>query len=90
MSDYPHAMVEPPADPRHRAPLQPNALPRYLRLHELQQIVPYSHMHFYRLERDGKFPTRIKFGPGRVVWDTEQVMAWVDARRAESGAEPLK
>ncbi len=86
-SNYPCALVEPPANPRQRAPIPPPRVPnRKLRLHEVQQIVPYSNVHFGRLEKAGKFPKRIKFGPGRVVWDEDEVLAWVEARRAESTA----
>ncbi len=76
-----------PADPPHRTSVARTAVPnRKLRLHEVQQIVPYSNVHLTRLEQAGKFPRRIKFGPGRVVWDEDEVLTWVEARRAESNA----
>lgn len=85
-SDYPAALVEPPA-PRHRAPAPvPDVPGRNLRLNELQQIVPYSNVHFHRLEKAGKFPRRLRLGPGRVVWRLDEVMEWVAARQAESRA----
>ena len=33
---------------------------------ELREMVRYSLMQIWRLERDGRFPKRIKLGPGRV------------------------
>ncbi len=85
LNEYPAALVEPPANQRQRAPIPPPRVPnRMLRLHELQQIVPFSDVHLTRLERAGKFPKRIKLGPGRRVWDEDEVLDWVEARRAES------
>jgi predicted DNA-binding transcriptional regulator AlpA len=63
----------------------PTGLPvQHVRLRPLQTIVPYTNMHLHRLEKAGKFPKRIRLGPGRVVWNLSEVLAWVEARRAES------
>lgn len=59
-------------------------LPAYLRLPEVLQLVRFSKMHLSRLEKAGKFPRRIRFGSSRVVWDRNEVLAWLAARRAES------
>jgi predicted DNA-binding transcriptional regulator AlpA len=56
---------------------------RIIREHELRTIVPYSSMHIWRLEKEGRFPARIHCGPGRVGWSLREVMEWVDARKAE-------
>ena len=50
---------------------------------ELCRLVPYSPMHVWRLERAGKFPKRIKIGPGRVGWSMREVQLWIAARKAE-------
>ena len=50
---------------------------------ELRQIVPYSDVHILRLERQRRFPLRIKLGPGRVGWCSEEIYAWIDERKAE-------
>jgi prophage regulatory protein len=51
---------------------------------ELQQLVPLSRMHIDRLEKDGKFPARIRLGPNAVAWKLSEILAWVETRRAGS------
>ena len=50
---------------------------------ELRQLVPFSDAHFWRLERAGRFPRRIKLGHHRVGWDLAEVVAWIEARKSE-------
>lgn len=50
---------------------------------ERRNLVPYSDMHIWRLEKAGLFPKRIKLGPARVGWLLEEVRAWIDARKSE-------
>ncbi len=50
---------------------------------ELREMVRYSLMQIWRLERDGRFPKRIKLGPGRVGWSLREVQGWIAARKAE-------
>ena len=57
-------------------------LDRIITTKELLGIVPYSAMHVWRLERDGKFPGRIQIGPNRVGWSLREIMAWVEAKKA--------
>ncbi|MGA3403730.1 MAG: AlpA family phage regulatory protein [Acetobacteraceae bacterium] len=57
---------------------------RCLRMPELQQLVPLSRMHIDRLEKDGKFPARIRLGPNAVAWKLSEILAWVETRRAGS------
>lgn len=49
---------------------------------ELKSVygIPYSFMHIARLEKDGKFPQRIKLGACRVAWFADEVEAWIDER----------
>lgn len=49
---------------------------------ELKTIynVPYSFQHLARLEKDGKFPRRIRLGPCRVAYLAEDVEAWIISR----------
>jgi hypothetical protein len=42
----------------------------------------------YRLIAEGKFPAPIRIGPRRVVWLTDEIEAFLDARRAERDANP--
>ena len=53
---------------------------------DLRRLIPFSDAHFWRLERAGLFPRRIKVGLRRVGWDFDEVTAWIDARKAERGA----
>ncbi len=48
---------------------------------ELRQLVPYSDSQIYRLERAGRFPSRITLGPGRVAWRLSEVLDWIDAKQ---------
>jgi prophage regulatory protein len=59
---------------------------RLIMLPELRRIVPYSPMHFWRLERQGRFPLRVKVGPNRVAWSLQEVLAWMELRKAERDA----
>ncbi len=54
---------------------------------ERRQLIPYSDMHIWRLERDGKFPRRIKIGPNRVAWLLSEVSAWIEGKAAERELE---
>jgi prophage regulatory protein len=52
---------------------------------ERRELIPYSDMHIWRMERDGRFPLRIKLGPNRVGWSLQEIVEWVDLRKAERG-----
>jgi prophage regulatory protein len=56
---------------------------RILREAELRNLVPYSSMHLWRLEKAGRFPARIHLGPNRIGWSLAEVTAWINARKAE-------
>lgn len=49
---------------------------------QLREIVPYSHQHIWRLEREGKFPRRVKLGAKRVGWLYSDIEKWVHERMA--------
>ncbi|MGT2430651.1 helix-turn-helix transcriptional regulator [Cupriavidus basilensis] len=57
---------------------------RTIRRDELRQIVPLSDSTIYRLEEQGQFPKRFNLTPCCVVWDLQEVMEWVEARRVAS------
>jgi len=40
----------------------------------------------WRLERQGRFPKRIRISPRRVGWLQSEVDAWINERIAERGA----
>jgi prophage regulatory protein len=50
---------------------------------ERRQLVPYSDMHIWRMEKAGTFPKRIKLGPNRVGWSFLEISDWIKARKAE-------
>jgi hypothetical protein len=45
----------------------------------------YTAQHIVRLEKQGKFPKRIKVGERRVGWRSEEVMAWLDQKGGKGG-----
>ena len=59
---------------------------RIIDRHELQRLVPYSNNHLLRLERQGKFPKRLKLGPNRVGWLLGEILAWTDRLKANRRA----
>ena len=58
-----------------------SALPRVISKKELLKLVPYTPQHILRLEKQGKFPKRIRIGARRVGWWLHEVLAWLDLRR---------
>ena len=59
---------------------------------ELRQLVPVSDQTTWRWEHETdengqpKFPKRIRLGPGRVAWKLSQILAWIEAKVAETDA----
>jgi prophage regulatory protein len=65
-------------------------LSRILRYWELSDHgVPWSRQHIYKLEKDGRFPRRVKLGDQTVGWLDFEIDALVDGRigaRGDPGA----
>jgi prophage regulatory protein len=55
---------------------------KFILLPKVQEIVPYSASHIWRLERTGQFPQRVRLGQNRVAWLESEVDAWVDSKIA--------
>ena len=56
---------------------------------ERRQLIPYSDMHIWRLEKVGQFPKRIRLGENRVGWSFQELQEWIAARKLERGlSEP--
>jgi prophage regulatory protein len=53
-----------------------------VRRSELRQIVPLGDTTIYELEQKGAFPRRFNLTPRCVVWDLDEVEAWVENRRS--------
>jgi len=67
--------------------MTPEMIDRIIMASERRQLIPYSDMHIWRLEKAGKFPQRIKLSPnGRVGWSLQEILAWIEARKTERDA----
>jgi len=55
---------------------------RILPWKELKKIVPLSRMHILRLEKDGKFPKRVKVSAARIGWIASEIEEFLQARAA--------
>lgn len=64
--------------------LPPLPFRRTIRRHELHQIVPLAETTIYEMERRGDSPRRFNLTPRCVVWDLEEVEAWVEERKRQS------
>lgn len=54
---------------------------RAIRRAELRKIVPLANTTIYEMECRGEFPKRFYLTPRCVVWDLEEVYAWLQARK---------
>lgn len=57
---------------------------RTIRRRELHQIIPLAETTIYDMERHGEFPRRFNLTPRCVVWDLEEVEAWIEERKRQS------
>ena len=57
-------------------------LPYIVDKKELLEMIPYTAQHVLRLEKQGKFPKRIRLGDRRVGWRLSEIEAWLEARAA--------
>lgn len=57
---------------------------RTIRRRELHQIVPLAETTIYEMEQRGEFPRRFRLTPRCVVWDLEEVEAWIESRKQAS------
>ncbi len=61
---------------------------KFILLPKVQEIVPYSASHIWRLERTGQFPQRVRLGGNRVAWLQSEVSAWVESKLASRSDNP--
>jgi prophage regulatory protein len=54
-----------------------------LRQDEVCRRVGLTRRWIWKLERDGKFPKRVKVTPNRIGWLEHEVDAWIEAKAAE-------
>ena len=57
---------------------------RTIRRHELHQIVPLAETTIYEMEQRGEFPRRFRLTARCVVWDLEEIEAWIEGRKQAS------
>lgn len=53
---------------------------RFVREAERLKMTSISRSHAYQLEKEGKFPRRIKLGNRSVVWLLSELQAWMKER----------
>ena len=66
-------------------PLRPT-----IRRHQLRQIVPLADTTIYDMERRGEFPRRVHLTSRCVVWNLQEVEAWIESRRQASDLAQIK
>jgi prophage regulatory protein len=57
----------------------------YARLRE--RGIPFSRTHLARLERDGRFPRRVRISARRIGWLSDELDEFLQARAAERDQE---
>jgi prophage regulatory protein len=55
---------------------------------ECRAISGLSRAQRWRLERDGKFPRRLRLGPRTVRWRLSEILAWIAALSTASPERP--
>lgn len=55
---------------------------RTIRRDELLKMVPLSDTTIYHMENRGEFPRRFALTPRCVVWDYDEVVQWLNERKA--------
>lgn len=58
---------------------------RTLRCTEVGHLTGLGQVTRWRMERVGTFPKRYKIGVSAVGWSETEVLAWLEARKAERG-----
>ncbi|MBN9604654.1 MAG: AlpA family phage regulatory protein [Afipia felis] len=56
---------------------------RTIRRQQLREMVPLADSTIYEMEQRGEFPRRFALTPRCVVWDLDEVQAWLAARRSK-------
>lgn len=62
-------------------PVSTRPMRRAIRRAELRKIVPLANTTIYEMECRGEFPKRFYLSPRCVVWDLDEIYAWLDARK---------
>lgn len=54
----------------------------FLRLPEVIRRTGYKKASIYNMVRKGEFPKSVKIGPRAVAWDSNEVEAWIEAKKS--------
>ncbi len=60
---------------------------RFIKLAEVRSLTTLSTSEIYRRIAAGTFPAQVMLGPKSAVWIESEVLAWCEARIAESRGE---
>lgn len=60
---------------------------RFIKRQDVEAITGLSCTEIYRRLAAGAFPKQVSLGPKSVVWVESEIVAWCDARIAESRGE---
>jgi prophage regulatory protein len=60
--------------------------PRFIRLPEVEKKTGLGHSRIYVLEKQGRFPRRIKISDRAVAWLETDIEDWMEKRMAQSVA----
>jgi len=64
-------------------------MPRIIRKSQLRELTGFSPRHIDRLEKAGKFPSRLQLGPKSVGWYEHEVFEWLENRPRGAAAAPF-
>lgn len=64
-----------------------NTMKRTIRREELRKMVPLADTTVYEMEKRGEFPKRFNLTPRCVVWDYDEVVAWIEERKGATNEE---
>ncbi len=57
---------------------------RFIREPERHLLTTISRSQAWKLEKQGRFPNRIRLGARSVVWRLSEIMAWLEAQTQEA------
>ncbi len=62
---------------------------RVLTIDKVCELTTYTAQHIYRLERAGKFPSRLRLGANRVGWKLSDIETWFAERPKARPVTPV-
>ena len=62
---------------------------KIIRKTQIKEITGLSPRHVDRLEKAGKFPSRIQLGPRSVGWQEQDIIEWLESRPRGPNTTPF-